>query len=989
MGPLLHPISSGILDLVSVNHGDDSLEIRAGLADSRRFQTNASSLITVPGRAHGVAVADLDNDGWNDLVVVLQRFAKVRVLRNNHGVFEPVSEIPVGAGPRELAVGDFNGDGRVDAAVLNRVSQDVSVLMAHPTSFGFSTLDMLYPSDGEVVSLQVYDFNGDGRADVVQLHRSAGEMSVRLARIDGTLSEAIYYGLGSKPSDTRVVDLNHDGFLDIIAVDLGGYVTARLGLGNGTFGPEIRTSLKDYADGSWGNGALFSLTTGDFDSDGNVDLAAGYLDCRVGLFKGHGDGTFVHTHTHVLGYETHGLATGDFDGDGDIDLVATPWDGSLIVVNNHGDLLATTNLDRTFIRNGEQNGGAWTVLVTDHNHDGDLDLLVDGSLGYSLYLGGPGLGFTWATNILRQSVSASVSPITADFNHDGLQDVAAACVGRSCVSFSLGHAGGGFDEPFFIDAPSSQIIATGDLDGDGLPDLVGTGEVLWTALSSRPPQFALPPPPNVARVLTARPFINEVLADNQAVSLDADAGRKSDFVEIFNGGGDPLPMPNWILRLERTNSAGVKTTNVYRFPATTIVDAGGHLVLVCSDKVRTPFHTGFTLPLEGGTVCLIRPDASEADRVNYPGQEPDRSYGRFQDGVNGFIVTDTPTPGSANANTGLIPPQLSLDSVDVANLQPDQPIRFFAHATDDLGIVNLSVLWRRLDIPDDVSKRVILYDDGMNDDGGFQDSLFSGRLMQGLPAGAEIQFYLECTDLSGQTDTSPGNPRFVAAGQAPSMHTLAIGVPRPSLEISEVLARNAGGLRDEGGGTPDWIEIRNCSAKPVSLAGVTLAQKFFGGSGRVAFTNGTLAAGQHLVIFADNNSKQGPLHAPFKMNTAGDQLILTGETANGGRYFIDSVRFGPQVENVAVARLGCGGPWVASTPTPRVSNVSGPWRGVVRANTFLLAFPTRLGASYTVEFKDNLKVTNWTPMPTSAGSGLEQTVEGPLGRQQFFRVRER
>ena len=987
-GSLLHPIGSGIIDLVSVNHNDNLLEIRAALPNSQRFQTNASLTIQVPGRAHGVAIADLDNDGWNDLIVVIQAFAKVRVFRNNHGVFELMSELPVGAGPRELAVGDFNGDGRIDAAVLNRVSQDVSILMAHPTSFGFSTLDMLYPSDGEVVSLQVYDFNGDGRADVVQLHRAAGEMSVRLARANGTLSEAVFYSLGSKPSDTRIVDLNSDGFLDIIAVDLGGYVTARLGKGDGSFGPEIRTSLAAYADGSWGGGQLFSLTTGDFDHDGNVDLAAGYLDCRVGFFKGSGDGKFVHTHTHLLGYETHGLATGDFDGDGNIDLVATPWDGSLIVVRNHGDLLTATNLDRTFIRNGPQNAGAWTVLVTDYNHDGDLDLLVDGNQGYSLYLGGPGVQFTWATNLVPQSVSASVSPVTADFNHDGLQDIAAACVGRSCVSFSLGRAGGGFDPSFLISVPSSQLIATGDLDGDGLPDLVGTGEVLWTALSSRPPLGAVPPPPVVARVLAPKPFINEVLASNATIPLEADGGRKSDFVELFNAGSVPLPLRGWLLRLERTNSAGLKSTNVFHFPTNAIIDASSHLVVVCSDKVRTPFHTGFTLPETGGTVCLCRPDGSEADRVVYPPQDADHSYSRFQDGVNGFGVTDTPTPGTPNVNTGLTAPQLSLDTVDVDSLQPDQPIRFFAHAKDDLGVVNLSVFWRRLDIEDPVSKRVILYDDGMNGDGALQDGLFAGALWQGLPAGAEIQFYLECVDLSGLTATSPGNPRFVAAGQTPMMHTLAIGFPRPALEISEVLAHNAGGLRDEAGGSPDWIEIRNCSARPVSLAGVTLGKNFFGSSERIAFTNATLAAGQHLVVFADNNPKQSPIHAPFKMKTEGDQVTLTGETANGGRYLIDSVTFGPQLDNVAWARLGCAGPWVASAPTPRAGNVPGGWRALVRPNTFLLAFPTRPGMSYIVEAKDDLAAARWTPFPSAPGLGLEQTVEVPLSPHRFFRVRE-
>ena len=69
----------------------------------------------------------------------------------------------------------------------------------------------------------------------------------------------------------------------------------------------------------------------DFDGDGNIDVAAGYMDCRIGLFKGNGDGTFTHTHTHVLGYEMHGMAAGDFDGDGDIDLVAAQWDGKTLI----------------------------------------------------------------------------------------------------------------------------------------------------------------------------------------------------------------------------------------------------------------------------------------------------------------------------------------------------------------------------------------------------------------------------------------------------------------------------------------------------------------------------------------------------------------------------------------------------------------------------------------------------------------------------------
>ena len=88
---------------------------------------------------------------------------------------------------------------------------------------------------------------------------------------------------------------------------------------------------------------------------------------------------------------------------------------------------------------------------------------------------------------------------------------------------------------------------------------------------------------------TARWPLTVVVLGCLAAPLAADPGHTRDFVEIFNGGSVPLPMPNWILRLERTNSTGLKTTNVYHFPPNTIIDAGGHLVLVCSDKLRTPF----------------------------------------------------------------------------------------------------------------------------------------------------------------------------------------------------------------------------------------------------------------------------------------------------------------------------------------------------------------------------------------------------------------
>jgi len=157
----------------------------------------------------------------------------------------------------------------------------------------------------------------------------------------------------------------------------------------------------------------------------------------------------------------------------------------------------------------------------------------------------------------------------------------------------------------------------------------------------------------------------------------------------------------------------------------------------------------------------------------------------------------------------------------------------------------------------------------------------------------------------------------------------------------------------------------------------------------MTFTNGvTLTPGQHLVIYADAKPELGPLHAPFKLSATGDHLVLEGLTDRGARYLIDTVDFGPQAQDIALARLGCAGPWVKSVPTPRAANVPGPWRALVQSNTFLLAYPTRAGSSYTVEFKDQLNAAGWTVLPAVQGIGLEQTVQQPLGPNRFYRVRE-
>src|SRR5207253_714140 len=106
-----------------------------------------------------------------------------------------------------------------------------------------------YPVDGDVSGLSVLDVNHDGRDDVLQLHRASSEFSIRLADLNGKLGPPTFYQVGPLPNQHTMTDVNNDGLLDIVTVNLGrpgieqGSLSVRLSRIDGTFGPEIRSAL--------------------------------------------------------------------------------------------------------------------------------------------------------------------------------------------------------------------------------------------------------------------------------------------------------------------------------------------------------------------------------------------------------------------------------------------------------------------------------------------------------------------------------------------------------------------------------------------------------------------------------------------------------------------------------------------------------------------------------------------------------------------------
>lgn len=194
--------------------------------------------------------------------------------------------------------------------------------------------------------------------------------------------------------------------------------------------------------------------------------------------------------------------------------------------------------------------------------------------------------------------------------------------------------------------PASRFLATGDLDGDGLPDLVGTGDVLWIALSSRAPQqvpaasVAEPGRPQVTGL-----FINEILPRNTDVPVATDGGKKPDYVEIFNGTAAAASLSGWKMRVQSVQE-GVPFDRTWTLPAANAA-AGGRTMLLFSEAPGLNY-AGFSLPAEGGTVTLLRPDGTEADRVVYPRAPENVAWSRYQDGHPSFRA-DPGSPARVSA----------------------------------------------------------------------------------------------------------------------------------------------------------------------------------------------------------------------------------------------------------------------------------------------------------------------------------------------------
>jgi FG-GAP-like repeat len=142
--------------------------------------------------------------------------------------------------PGSIAVADFNHDGKLDLAVANENSDNLSILLG--TGVGTFEAAVNYPAGSSPASVAVGDFNRDGKLDLVVADAGSSigtTISVLPGNGDGTYQTAVGYPAGAEPISVAVADFNSDGKLDLVVadfgVDSGNTVSLLLGNGDGSF----------------------------------------------------------------------------------------------------------------------------------------------------------------------------------------------------------------------------------------------------------------------------------------------------------------------------------------------------------------------------------------------------------------------------------------------------------------------------------------------------------------------------------------------------------------------------------------------------------------------------------------------------------------------------------------------------------------------------------------------------------------------------------
>lgn len=324
-----------------------------------------------------------------------------------------------------------------------------------------------------LVSLFIYlgSFSLDNQLTVsAQNNLESSSLSASSCQVPSFSDVTSFSVIGSGPQSVAGADFNNDGNLDLVTANiLSNNISLILGNKTAVFS---RVSTFSTETGN----APRSITTGDFNRDGKIDVAtANFNTNNVAIFLGNGQGNFSIATNFPLGEKAVGpifITSLDFNRDGILDLATSDFSSasvSLLFGDGLGNFTSVAKID---ITNGV---GPRAIVSEDFNRDGNIDLaLVNfNSDNISILLGNGTGGISLQTQIPLSEKASPFSIVAGDFNQDGSLDLATAN-GNNTISTLFGDPSGMFTAPIDISLASGstpQSLQVADFNQDGKLDL--------------------------------------------------------------------------------------------------------------------------------------------------------------------------------------------------------------------------------------------------------------------------------------------------------------------------------------------------------------------------------------------------------------------------------------------------------------------------------------------------------------------------------------
>ena len=333
----------------------------------------------------GIALGDFDGDGDLDAAVANENNEINLVYENTGGSFStaPTNLGTLAARSRSIKAGDIDLDGDIDLVVGN--FQGNIVWHENDGTGTFADAVNISSSSGKTWPIELVDFDGDGDLDVIDGQDNPNTTNRIYRNSAANTSNVLFTAedLGTELLDTRslaVGDIDGDGWLDLVTGDHNSNNHIYYGDGDGGVDPGVVVQSAQI----WNT---FALALADLNGDGALDLVEGVqrdqnnLNGETKVYLNNGAGGFLApsnlTGSNTL-HTTVALVLRDFDKDGDIDILEGNnggWDH-----DNDGNTADIAQPNRLFLNDGAANftaGPELTIATVNEQtyamEAGDLD----------------------------------------------------------------------------------------------------------------------------------------------------------------------------------------------------------------------------------------------------------------------------------------------------------------------------------------------------------------------------------------------------------------------------------------------------------------------------------------------------------------------------------------------------------------------------------------------------------------------------------------